>query len=52
MLLTIALVLVVLWALGFIGFHVTSAVIHLLLLVAAIAFVVHLVRGTRLRRTV
>ena len=36
MLLTIAFVLVVLWALGFLAFHVTSSLIHLLLVIAII----------------
>lgn len=36
---TFALVLVVLWLLGFVVFHVTSFLIHLLLLVALIVLV-------------
>jgi hypothetical protein len=46
MLLLIAGVLAVLWLLGFVVFHVSSAAIHLVLIVAAVAVVVHLVRGT------
>lgn len=45
MLLTLAIILVVLWALGFLAFHVTAGLIHLLLVIAIIAFIVHLVRG-------
>jgi hypothetical protein len=52
MLLTIAIVLFVLWALGFLAFHVTTGFIHLLLVVGAIALVVHFVRYAGARRTV
>lgn len=45
MLLTIALVLVVLWVLGFIVFHVAVGAIHLLLFLAAVAIIWHFVRG-------
>ena len=45
MLMTIGIVLLVLWALGLLAFHVSSGVIHLLIVLAAIAIVVHLVRG-------
>ena len=41
----IALVLVVLWALGFFAFHVTAAFIHLLLIIALVLVVLHFVRG-------
>jgi Family of unknown function (DUF5670) len=47
MLWAIALVLLVLWALGFFAFHVASGLIHLLLVIAVIVFVVHLVQGRR-----
>jgi len=40
-------VLVVLWLLGFIAFHVAGGLIHLLLIVAVISLVLHFVRGTR-----
>lgn len=43
MLFAIAVVLVVMWGLGFLAFHVTTGVIHLLLLVALIAIVFQLV---------
>jgi len=41
------IVLLIAWLLGFIVFHVSSAFIHLLLIVAVIAIVLHFVRGTR-----
>jgi hypothetical protein len=47
MLWIIIAVLVVLWLMGFIVFHVTSWLIHLLLVVALIVFVVNLFRGRR-----
>jgi hypothetical protein len=45
MLLTIAIVILVLWALGFLAFHVASPLIHLLLVVALIVFIVNFMRG-------
>jgi hypothetical protein len=45
MLLTIALILAVLWALGFLAFHVTTGVIHLVLAIAVIMLILHFVRG-------
>jgi hypothetical protein len=45
MLMTIAIVLLVLYLLGFFAFHVTSALIHVILVVALIMFVLHFVRG-------
>jgi hypothetical protein len=43
----IAIILVVLWALGFFAFHLTAAFIHLLLIVAVVLIVVHFLRGRR-----
>jgi hypothetical protein len=43
----IALLLLLLWAGGFLMFHVASGLIHLLLLFAVVSFVVHLVTGSR-----
>jgi len=43
----IGLLLLVLWAGGFLMFHVASGLIHLLLLFAVISFVAHLVTGSR-----
>jgi len=47
MLLTIALILFVLWALGFFAFHVAGGLIHLILIIAVIVIVLHFVRGGR-----
>ena len=47
MLLTIALVLLVLWALGVFAFHVTAGVIHIVFVVAIIIGLVHLFTGRR-----
>jgi hypothetical protein len=45
MLATIAAVLIVLWLLGFLAFHVSSSLIHVLLVVGLIVFVLHFLRG-------
>jgi hypothetical protein len=45
---TIGIVLLVLWALGFFAFHVSTGLIHILIALAVIAIVLHLVRGNRL----
>jgi hypothetical protein len=47
MLLTIAIILFVLWALGFFAFHVAGGLIHLLLVIAVIVVIVHLIQGRR-----
>jgi hypothetical protein len=47
MLLTIALVLLVLWALGVFAFKVTAGLIHILLVLALIAGLVQLFTGRR-----
>jgi hypothetical protein len=47
MLWMIAVVLLVLWLLGFFAFHIAGGLIHLLLVLAVIAIVVHFVRGRR-----
>ena len=41
----IGLVLLVMWLLGFVAFHVTSGVIHVLLVLALISIFVHFLRG-------
>ena len=41
----IAAVLIVLWLLGFFAFHVTSAFIHVVLVVAIILLVLQFARG-------
>jgi uncharacterized protein DUF5670 len=47
MLFTLAVVLVVLWATGFLAFHVSSGLIHLLLFAAVVAIIFQLVSGRR-----
>jgi Family of unknown function (DUF5670) len=41
----IGLVLLVLWLLGFVAFHVTTGVIHILLVLAIISIIIHFLRG-------
>ena len=48
MLLTVGLVLFILWALGLFAFHVTTGVIHVLVVLAVIAIVMHFMRGNRI----
>ena len=45
MLILIFFILLALWLLGFLAFHVTTGLIHLLLIVAVIALILHLVRA-------
>ena len=45
MFLTIALVLFVIWALCVLAFKITAGAIHLIVVIAVIAFIVHFVRG-------
>ena len=45
MLLAIGVILLVLWALGFLAFHVAGGLIHVLIVLAVILFIVHLFRG-------
>lgn len=47
MLFTIAAILFVLWLLGFVVFKVSSALIHVLLVVALVVGLVQLFRGRR-----
>jgi hypothetical protein len=43
--LIIAAILVILWLLGFLAFHIASGLIHILLFIAVVAIIVHFVRG-------
>lgn len=45
MFLALFVILLVLWLLGFVAFHVASGLIHLLLLFAVISIVIHFFRG-------
>ena len=47
MLWTLAVLFLVLWALGFAAFHVTTGFIHLLLLAAVIVVIFQFVSGRR-----
>lgn len=47
MLWTLAVILFVLWLLGFVGFHVAGSLIHLLLVAAVIVVVFQLITGRR-----
>jgi hypothetical protein len=45
MFLGLFVILLVMWLLGFLAFHVAGGLIHLLLVIAVISLVVHLFRG-------
>jgi hypothetical protein len=45
MFLILFIVLLVIWLLAFLAFHIAGALIHLLLIAAAICLIVHFVRG-------
>jgi hypothetical protein len=47
MLLLLGIVLLVLWVLGFVAFHVAGGLIHLLLVFAVISIIWHLITGRR-----
>jgi len=47
MLYTIAIVLIVLWLLGFLGPHVMGSFIHVLLVVAVIMILVRFIQGRK-----
>jgi hypothetical protein len=47
MLFTLAIVLLILWALGFFAFHVAGGLIHLLLVVAIIVVLYRVITGRR-----
>jgi hypothetical protein len=52
MLLLLAVLLGIAWILGFGVYHVTTAAIHILLVLAVVALVLHFVRGVSRRSTV
>lgn len=41
------IILLIAWILGWVVFHVTTGLIHILLVVAVIALILHFVRGPR-----
>ena len=45
MLTTIAVILLLLWVLGFVGFHILGGFIHILLAGAIIIFLIRVIRG-------
>jgi asparagine N-glycosylation enzyme membrane subunit Stt3 len=45
MLTTIASILIILWAIGFLGFHVLGSFIHLLLVIAVVLILLRVIRG-------
>lgn len=47
MLYTIAIILLVLWALGFFAFHVGGGLIHLLIVIAIVMVLINLFSGRR-----
>ncbi len=47
MLLTIAIILLILWALGFFAFHVASGLIHIILIIGVIVLIWHFIAGRR-----
>lgn len=47
MLWTIFVILLVLWLLGFVGFHVLGSFIHILLLIALVVLILQLIGGRR-----
>jgi hypothetical protein len=47
MLFTLAIVLVILWALGFFAFHVAGGLIHLLLVIAIVVVLLRVISGRK-----
>jgi hypothetical protein len=47
MLLTIAIILLILWALGFFAFHAAGGLIHILLVVGIIVLIWNFIAGRR-----
>ncbi|MDP3991276.1 MAG: lmo0937 family membrane protein [Candidatus Nealsonbacteria bacterium] len=45
MLITIIFVLLVLWLIGFLGFHILGSFIHILLVIAVIMFLWRVIQG-------
>ena len=45
MFLTLFVILLIMWLMGFFAFHIAGGLIHLLLIVAVISLVMHLFRG-------
>ena len=43
---TLAVVLIIIWAIGFLGYH-TGGIIHLLLVIAVIALLLRVIQGRK-----
>jgi hypothetical protein len=43
----IAVILIIIWALSFLAFHVTSGLIHILLVIAAIVILLRVIGGNK-----
>lgn len=43
---TVAVILVIIWAISFLGYH-TGGIIHILLVIAAIAIILRLIQGKK-----
>ena len=44
---TVAIILIILWAIGFLGYN-AGGIIHVLLIIAAIAIILRVIQGRRL----
>ncbi len=47
MLTTIAIVLLILWALGFFAFNIAGGLIHILIVIAIVIFLIRIIRGEK-----
>jgi tryptophan-rich sensory protein len=43
----LAVILIIAWLIGFVGFHVGGGLIHLLLVIAVIAIILRVIQGRR-----
>jgi hypothetical protein len=44
---TFAIILIIVWAIGFLGGFITSGIIHFLLVIAAIAVLISIIQGKK-----
>ncbi len=44
---TIAVILIIIWAIGFLGGFVTSGIVHILLVIAIIAVILRVIQGRK-----
>jgi hypothetical protein len=45
--LALAIILVLLWVGGFVVFHIAAFALHILIIVAVVAFAIHIISGRR-----